>query len=271
MALARTVLQPSLGFAAGRGTTTKFATRAGAEGTLGAVAVGRRLTVAAGERAGQAQAQRELRQQLLDTAVGLVPQYGWTVLCLGKAAEAVGLNPMAHGLCPDGPVALVEHFLQTSRRQTAQQLEAMPLDGLGVGQRVRTGIVTRLQHTMPLAAQWPQALAVMGSSGHGRLVLAGELAALADELWHQAGDTATDFGWYTKRVALMGVYSSTELFLAQDQSAGFEATLQFLDRRLADVAGLGSLRSQVEQTAGTLVGVAGSLAYTTRALAGWQR
>ena len=35
----------------------------------------------------------------------------------------------------------------------------------------------------------------------------------APQVWHSAGDTSTDLGWYTKRAALAGIYSATELYM----------------------------------------------------------
>ena len=57
----------------------------------------------------------------------------------------------------------------------------------------------------------------------------------ADLMWRIAGDTATDYNHYTKRLILSGVYGSTLLVWLDDQSEGWMETGAFLDRRLADV------------------------------------
>jgi ubiquinone biosynthesis protein COQ9 len=59
-----------------------------------------------------------------------------------------------------------------------------------------------------------------------------QLGELVDEMWFLAGDKSTDLNWYTKRMLLSGVYTSTEMFMTQDQSEGYKATFEFLDRRL---------------------------------------
>jgi ubiquinone biosynthesis protein COQ9 len=58
---------------------------------------------------------------------------------------------------------------------------------------------------------------------------------LADLMWRLAGDTATDFNHYTKRLTLSAVYTSTLLAWLDDDSEGFAETAAFLDRRLGDV------------------------------------
>ena len=54
-------------------------------------------------------------------------------------------------------------------------------------------------------------------------------------MWRLAGDTATDYNHYTKRLTLSAVYTSTLLAWLDDDSEGFADTAAFLDRRLDDV------------------------------------
>jgi len=61
------------------------------------------------------------------------------------------------------------------------------------------------------------------------------IAELMDEIWYYSGDTSTDFNWYTKRAILAGVYTSTELYMLNDKSEGFNETWQFLDRRIENI------------------------------------
>ena len=57
----------------------------------------------------------------------------------------------------------------------------------------------------------------------------------ADAMWRLAGDTATDFNHYTKRMTLGAVYASTLLAWLDDESDGLADTAAFLDRRIDDV------------------------------------
>jgi ubiquinone biosynthesis protein COQ9 len=53
---------------------------------------------------------------------------------------------------------------------------------------------------------------------------------MVDEMWHVAGDVSVDSQWYTKRLLIGGVYTSTELFLITDSSEGHKDTWAYLDR-----------------------------------------
>ncbi|HEY5598497.1 MAG TPA: COQ9 family protein, partial [Kiloniellales bacterium] len=60
-----------------------------------------------------------------------------------------------------------------------------------------------------------------------------------DAIWYAAGDTATDYNFYSKRLLLAGVYSATLLFWLNDASEGSAATWAFLGRRIAEVLKVG--------------------------------
>ena len=51
-------------------------------------------------------------------------------------------------------------------------------------------------------------------------------------MWAAAGDTATDYNHYTKRVTLLAVYGSTVTVFLYDESEGFADTRAFLARRI---------------------------------------
>ena len=67
----------------------------------------------------------------------------------------------------------------------------------------------------------------------------------ADAIWNGLGDTSTDYNWYTKRATLSGVYGSTVLFWLGDESEGYAATWEFLDRRIDNVMELEKVKAQV--------------------------
>ena len=67
-----------------------------------------------------------------------------------------------------------------------------------------------------------------------------------DAIWHAAGDRSADFSWYTKRAILAAVWTSTLLYWLRDTSEDDAATLAFLDRRLAGVGRIGSVRRRAE-------------------------
>ena len=57
-----------------------------------------------------------------------------------------------------------------------------------------------------------------------------------------AGDKSTDFSFYTRRISLAAVYTSTLLFWLNDKSNNNIETEFFLDRRLKDISKISSFK-----------------------------
>ena len=86
----------------------------------------------------------------------------------------------------------------------------------------------------------------------------------ADHIWTALGDTSDDINWYTKRVTLSGVYSSTVLYWLGDDSLDNQATWAFLERRIDDVMQVEQVKAQVRKAPGLGKLIKGADAFLTR-------
>jgi ubiquinone biosynthesis protein COQ9 len=132
----------------------------------------------------------------------------------------------------------------------------------------------RLMLTSPILKQWPQVFGVMNNPKAVRLMTMPEnlpttlkqLNELVDDIWFLAGDVSVDLNWYSKRLLLAGVYTTTgylgililELFMTTDSSPDFVNTWNFLSRRIDNVGTLGRSVSE----ASTLISFGSSQAYS---------
>lgn len=180
------------------------------------------------------------RDAAIEAILPHVPFDGWTVTALRRAA-----GPDADLLFPDGAAGMVEAFCDLSDRQMAQAAAAADLSALGLTKRVRAVIALRLDQASPAKEAVRRALSVMALPGHARLA-ARTAARTVDAIWHAAGDNPADFSWYTKRAILTPIYAATLLYWLRDDSEANEATLAFLDRRLAAVGQIGKARARMQ-------------------------
>src|SRR6185312_5976461 len=125
------------------------------------------------------------------------------------------------------------------------RLESLPLDGLRVPDRIALAINIRLEALEPWREAVRRALAVLALPHHAPLA-ARLLYETVDGIWYAAGDSATDFSFYTKRATLAGIYAATLLYWLEDRSPGAADTRAFLDRRLAGAARIGAARRRLE-------------------------
>ena len=173
-----------------------------------------------------------MEQQLLDAALGLVAEEGWTSRLATRAGAACGLSAAeTELLLPQGPADLAALL---SRRHDARALEALAAvdpKGLKIRERIARGVEARLNAAAADEAavrRWTGFLALPPHLGLGAR-LAWESA---DVLWRWAGDTATDENHYSKRALLAGILTGA---LAIRLFSGPEAALAFTDRRIANV------------------------------------
>ena len=92
---------------------------------------------------------------------------------------------------------------------------------------------------------WPQALGVLMTPENAPRALE-LLQDVVDTIWSAAGDKSADLSWYSKRLLLAGVYSTTELYMLTDCSPGFADTWDALDRRMAEVLALGGVLRRIQ-------------------------
>jgi ubiquinone biosynthesis protein COQ9 len=171
-------------------------------------------------------------QQVLDAALKIAPQEGWTSRLATMAGQTCGLSAgETELLLPQGPADLAALL---SRRHDAQALAALKdvdPNALKIRERIARAVEARLAVTADdenAVRRWTGFLALPSHLGLGAR-LAWESA---DVLWRWAGDTATDENHYSKRALLAGILTGA---LAIRLSSGPQAALAFTDRRIANV------------------------------------
>jgi len=171
-------------------------------------------------------------QQVLDAALKLAPQEGWTSRLATRAGQACGFSAgETEILLPQGPADLAALLSRRHDRRALEALAAVDPASLKIRERIARGVEARLNAA---AADEP---AVRRCTGFlalpPHLALGARLAwESADVLWRWAGDTATDENHYSKRALLAGILTGA---LAIRLSSGQQAALAFTDRRIANV------------------------------------
>jgi len=190
-------------------------------------------------------AERE-REALVEAMLPDVAFDGWSRPALRAAARRIGI-PAAEALAlfPNGAASLVACFSRWADRRMLDQLGSLPLDQPRIAERIARAIITRLEVIAPWREAVRRALSVLVLPQHTPLGLR-LLYETVDAAWYGAGDSATDFSFYTKRVTLAAIYAATLLYWLEDSSPDFADTRAFLDRRLAAVAVIGRARQRLE-------------------------
>ena len=186
------------------------------------------------------------RDALIEAMLPDVPFDGWSRAALRAAARRIGV-PAAEALAlfPDGPADFAACFSRWADRRMLDRLESLPLDQLRVPERVALAVNIRLEIVEPWREAVRRALTILSLPQYVPLAMR-LLYETVDGIWYAAGDSATDFSFYTKRATLAGIHAATLFYWLEDRSPGFADTRAFLDRRLAEVARIGQARRRLQ-------------------------
>ena len=189
-------------------------------------------------------AEQKTTDHIIEAILNHIPFDGWSTASLEMAAAECGLNEAEiYNLFPSGIADAIAEYgayadknmLAAYRGQAATDSASMP-----VHMKIRSLILIRLEQTAPYKEVVRRTLAVLARPQHVKLA-SRLLYNTVDAMWRAAGDTSTDYNFYTKRATLSAVYSATLLAFLSDNSADMSKTEAFLDRRLEDVARLSKI------------------------------
>ena len=160
---------------------------------------------------------------------------GWTPAAVDSAAAGLGIDPAQARLAfPKNPASMIEAWIEGVDAALEAKFTPDVVAAMKIRDRIRSMIWFRLEATGPAREASRKALAILAMPHNVPLALRTNWRS-SDLMWRLAGDTATDFNHYTKRLTLSGVYTTTLLVWLDDQSEGWADTAAFLDRRLAGV------------------------------------
>jgi ubiquinone biosynthesis protein COQ9 len=171
---------------------------------------------------------------------------GWNDQAVASAAQEKGVDAdIAKLAFKGGPMALIEAWIGAMDAEMACRLPPEKLSAMKIRDRITALVATRLEIAAPDKEGQRRALAIMASPTN--LAATARIGwRSADRMWRLAGDTATDFNHYTKRVTLSAVYASTLAAFVNDESEGFADTRAFLDRRIDNVMQFEKVKAQAK-------------------------
>jgi ubiquinone biosynthesis protein COQ9 len=172
---------------------------------------------------------------------------GFSQKVLEAAGKEAGLDAAAlKRLFPEGPLGLIEYYSHMVDAQMQECLAALDLSGMKIRARIAAAVTARLSVLKPHKEAARRAAALLALPVHAALA-AKLMYRTVDAMWRAAGDTSTDFNFYTKRGILAGVYGSTLMRWFNDTSADEAATTEFLAARIENVMQFEKFKAEAKQ------------------------
>lgn len=181
------------------------------------------------------------RDRLVLAACPLAGAHGWSQDVLLQACRITGQDEaVVAKFFPNGAVDAIDHMSDWADREMLRLLAASKAPPKGVRGAIHHAIMTRWQALAPYREAAKSAFPYMTRPwlmGRGQKMV----WRTADKVWIYAGDTATDYNYYTKRALLSGVLLvATPVWIKGND----KETSAFLSRRLDNVVNIGKKISQ---------------------------
>jgi ubiquinone biosynthesis protein COQ9 len=183
----------------------------------------------------------ETEQKVLDAALRLIPDQGFTSTLCRKAGAAAGLSaPETELLLPHGPQDLAALLSRRHDAAAMASLAAIDATSLKIRERIAAGVEARLAAAMADAAVVRRMAGFLSLPGN--LALGARLTwETADLIWRWAGDVATDENHYSKRAILSGLLTTTQ---AVRLATGEQAAKEHLGRGIEAVMSYEKLKAK---------------------------
>jgi ubiquinone biosynthesis protein COQ9 len=171
---------------------------------------------------------------------------GWSDAAVKSAAEEIGIDPDVAALAvKGGAMTLIDAWIDGIDLELARRLPPEKLNAMKIRERITALLATRMEIMAPDREALRRAMAIMAMPQN--LAKAAKIGwRSADRMWRLAGDTATDFNHYTKRMTLSAVYGSVLAVFVNDDSDNFADSRAFLDRRIDNVMQFEKVKAQAK-------------------------
>ena len=142
-------------------------------------------------------------------------------------------------------MTLIDAWIDGVDCELARRLPPEKLNAMKIRQRITALLATRMEIMAPDREALRRAMAIMAMPQN--LPAAAKIGwRSADRMWRLAGDTASDFNHYTKRMTLSAVYGSLLTVFVNDESEDFADSRAFLDRRIENVMQFEKVKAQAK-------------------------
>ena len=186
---------------------------------------------------------KKLRNNIYKKAKLTAMKFGWNENLFDNIAnESTHTYEEMHALFPEGYLSIIQMYLDEIDEVMTKESEKINLIRLKIHERIRELCILRLN----IMAKEKDLI----SKTFLHLLLPNNykfssknLYRTVDQIWFLAGDNSTDFNFYSKRIILASIYTSTMIhFINNDNMDG---TIFLLNKLLRKVSKIPKIKSNI--------------------------
>ncbi len=192
----------------------------------------------------------QIRIDLIKAMLTHVPFDGWTWEAMERGAIDIGYEKkktsserikIFKDLFKNGSIDFIDIFSEIIDLEVKQNYNSIEAKPERVPEKIKKIIMIRLNLCQKYKEAVRSSISLSAIPVNTKISL-NILYRTCNSIWRMVGDKSTDFSFYTRRISLAAVYTSTLLFWLSDKSNNNIETGFFLDRRLKDISKISSLK-----------------------------
>jgi len=193
---------------------------------------------------------KKTKTKLLLSFLENVPFDGWSWETLYLSAVDVGLTKSkklseiekgnVRDLFNNSLVNIIQEFNIYLDNEMKENFKKSKSKNFRIPDKIKSQIILRLKVANKFKEAVRISLGMMALPKNSKIAL-NMLYKTCDIIWRDCGDKSTDFSFYTKRLILSGVYSSTLSYWLNESD--FAKVEDFLQRRLNNVSNFGKIKN----------------------------
>ena len=191
-----------------------------------------------------------LKFDLVRAMLSHVPFDGWTWVAMENGAGDINFESSKHAnirldiykkLFKNGAIDFIDVFSEIIDVEVKNNYKNLETKPQRTPEKIKKIILMRLSLCNKYKEAVRSSLSITALPHNSKKSIK-ILYRTCNNIWRISGDTSTDFSFYTKRLSLAAVYTSTLLFWLNDTSIDEEKTESFLERRLSDISKISKLK-----------------------------
>ena len=186
---------------------------------------------------------KKLRNNVYKEAKLTALKHGWSENLFNNLAnESAYTYEEVHDLFPEGHLSIVQMYLKEIDKKMNKESEKINLIRLKTHERIRELCILRL-HIMTKEKDLISKTFLHLLLPHNSKFSLKNLYETVDQIWFLAGDNSTDFNFYSKRLILASIYTSTMIHFVNNDN--IDETLLLLNKLLRKVSKIPKVKSNI--------------------------
>ena len=192
---------------------------------------------------------KTIKTKLLLSFLENVPFDGWSWQTLYFSANEIALvkskkiseieKDNIRNLFNNSLIEIIQEFNIYLDNEMKERFKKSKPENMRIPDKIKSQIMLRLKAASKFKEAARISLGMMALPKNSKIALT-MLYKTCDVIWRDCGDKSTDFSFYTKRLILSGVYSSTLTYWLNESD--FTKVEDFLQRRLDNVSNFGKIK-----------------------------